>query len=403
MGSDGSVAESSAPGSQPTLEEVSELVGQQKGRVRRVGLGAGAAGLALGAGVMALVGVAAAPDEAEDAALDIELTTVAAESRDLETYVDYAGTLGYGEAVSALASVSGILTDVAAPAAGLARGDIAFAVDDEPVALLYGELPTWRDLDTNAEDGADILQLETNLAALGYTDDGAMTVDESFTSATAAALEAWEEDLGREDPDGVLTQGEVTYALGELRVDSGLERGESVEAGTEVLTAALTAEVEDAVSDDGDVTSTTTATEVVSLSISTDDQDRFEEGMAVEVELADETTVPGTVQDVADTPVRTEEGPDAALALAVTVVVDSGDGDVVEGPANVRVADAVRESVTMVPVRALVALLEGGYAVELASADGSTTALAIEIGTFDDGWVEVVGDIAPGDEVVVPS
>ncbi|MFW7413928.1 peptidoglycan-binding protein [Demequina sp. SO4-18] len=389
--------------SQPTLEEVSELVGQQKGRVRRIGLGAAAAGVTFGVGVTALVGAATAPAEAEEAAVALDLTTVAVESRDLETYTEYAGTLGYGDAVTALASDSGIVTAVADPSDALVRGDVAFSVDDEPVALLYGELPMWRDLDTDSEDGADILQLETNLAALGFTDNGDMSVDETFTTATANALEAWEQALGREEPDGVLTQGEVTYAMGELRVDSGLERGESVEAGTEVLKAALTSEVVDAVSDDGEVTSAATASEVVSLSISTNDQDQFEEGASVEVELADETVVPGTIQEVAETPERVDEGPDAELALAVTVVVDSGEGEIVEGPANVRVADAVRESVTMVPVRALVALLEGGYAVEVAGDDGSLAPVAVEIGSFEDGWVEITGDVRPGENVVVPS
>ena len=55
-----------------------------------------------------------------------------------------------------------------------------------------------------------------------------------------------------------------------------------------------------------------------------------------------------------------------------------------------------------VPVEALLALAEGGYAVELAHDDGTTSLVAVELGAFADGWVEVTGDVAEGDEVVVP-
>ena len=52
-----------------------------------------------------------------------------------------------------------------------------------------------------------------------------------------------------------------------------------------------------------------------------------------------------------------------------------------------------------VPVEAVLALAEGGYAVEVV--DGATTHLVgVELGPFVDGQVEVVGDVAEGDTVV---
>ena len=59
-----------------------------------------------------------------------------------------------------------------------------------------------------------------------------------------------------------------------------------------------------------------------------------------------------------------------------------------------------------VPVAALLAVLEGGYAVEVVDASGSTHLVAVETGLFQDGWVEVTapnGDLTVGDEIVVPS
>ena len=56
------------------------------------------------------------------------------------------------------------------------------------------------------------------------------------------------------------------------------------------------------------------------------------------------------------------------------------------------------------PVNALVALLEGGYAVEVQSADGSRHYVSVTLGLFQDGYVEVSGNgISEGDSVVVPT
>jgi hypothetical protein len=55
-----------------------------------------------------------------------------------------------------------------------------------------------------------------------------------------------------------------------------------------------------------------------------------------------------------------------------------------------------------VPVEALLALAEGGYAVERVKADGTTELVAVKLGAFADDKVEVSGDLAEGDQVVVP-
>ena len=66
-----------------------------------------------------------------------------------------------------------------------------------------------------------------------------------------------------------------------------------------------------------------------------------------------------------------------------------------------------------VPVNVLLALAEGGYALEVYEglAEGSTfegesgvdtTYVAVEIGVFTDGFVEVIGNIQEGQLVVVP-
>ncbi|MDX2467941.1 MAG: efflux RND transporter periplasmic adaptor subunit, partial [Acidimicrobiia bacterium] len=72
------------------------------------------------------------------------------------------------------------------------------------------------------------------------------------------------------------------------------------------------------------------------------------------------------------------------------------------GDASIEAIDILVENVLTVPARALVALIEGGYAVELVKPDGTTTYTAVEVGEFADGWVEVTGAVTEGDKVVVP-
>ena len=56
----------------------------------------------------------------------------------------------------------------------------------------------------------------------------------------------------------------------------------------------------------------------------------------------------------------------------------------------------------MVPSAALLALAEGGYAVEVAQSDGSTALVGVELGTFLDNEVAIFGNVDPGASVVVP-
>lgn len=150
------------------------------------------------------------------------------------------------------------------------------------------------------------------------------------------------------------------------------------------------------------MTSKSAPTQNVALTVSTDDQGKFTVGEAVTIELADGTLTDGEVSTVSQTPRRNGTGPDAALVVDVTVAVTAvPDTGLIEGPANVRVTDQSVKGATMVPVRALVALEEGGYAVQVVAADGTNKYVPVQTGVFQDGWVQITGDVAPGDKVLV--
>ena len=75
-----------------------------------------------------------------------------------------------------------------------------------------------------------------------------------------------------------------------------------------------------------------------------------------------------------------------------------------EAPVDVIVISDSAEDVMAIPVSALVALLEGGYAVELDIGNGLTQYIAVEVGFFGtNNMIAITStELQPGDLVVVP-
>ncbi len=75
---------------------------------------------------------------------------------------------------------------------------------------------------------------------------------------------------------------------------------------------------------------------------------------------------------------------------------------------TLRVVSASVPKAIVVPVSALVALKEGGYAVEVVTGknpDGTnqTKLIGVKPGLFTNGFVQVDGSLKPDTDVVVPS
>jgi hypothetical protein len=325
--------------------------------------------------------------------------------RDLEERVEVEGTLGYGEATElALTGATGAEDDgteppadgdsgggtiTGLPAVGTVvdRGRTLVEVDGEPVPLLLGPRPLWRTLGPGVEDGPDVAQLEENLVALGIATPDELTVDEDWTAATTDAVEEWQEALGVE-ATGSLAPGDAVVVPAAVRV---------VEHPTPVGGSAS-----------GTVVEVTGTTRQVTVDLEASRQTLVTDGQAVEVELPDGTVVAGTVASVGTVATTPEaDNPDEAGDPTIEVVVsldDPAQGAAYdEAPVTVRVVSSAAEGVLAVPVDALLALAEGGYAVERVAADGTTELVGVELGAFADGWVEVTGELAEGERVAVPA
>jgi hypothetical protein len=84
----------------------------------------------------------------------------------------------------------------------------------------------------------------------------------------------------------------------------------------------------------------------------------------------------------------------------------SATGRLDQAPVQVAITTATVHDVLVVPVNALLALSGGGYAVEVANADGTHHLVTVSPGVFDDAaeLVQVTGSgLAAGEHVVVPA
>ena len=119
------------------------------------------------------------------------------------------------------------------------------------------------------------------------------------------------------------------------------------------------------------IATTTATTRVVTIDLSARRQRLVKVGDAVQVELPTGRTVNGTVTEVGRvaTPAENEGQPgvgDATIAVTITLARAAQVDGLDEAPVDVGIATGVAKGVLAVPVAALLATAEGGYALELA-------------------------------------
>ncbi|HTF59063.1 MAG TPA: peptidoglycan-binding protein, partial [Actinomycetes bacterium] len=264
-----------------------------------------------------------------------------------------------------------------------------YRVDAKPVPLLYGRLPAWRPLSVGVDDGPDVRQLERNLVALGHDPDRDITVDDHFTWATRAAVRRWQEAAGLEET-GSFEQDDAVWQPGPVRVGTlDAAVGDPARPGSPVL----------------EVTSTTRQ---VTIALDASRQPYVRAGDRVDLELPGGQATTGRVRSVgkvATTPAADASGDSSAPTVELIVSLDhpKATGRLDQAPVDASITTEVRRGVLAVPVNALLALAEGGYAVEV-DRDGHRQLLGVRTGLFAEGQVEVAGGgLRAGDLVVVPA
>lgn len=294
---------------------------------------------------------------------------------DLVDRIEVTGQVGHGPQRPVTAARAGTLTWVADPGSVIDRGRPLYAVDARPVIVLFGRTPAYREL-AEGVTGPDVKILQENLAALGYRPADPAG---SFKAATTAAVKRWQKAL-RVEQTGRIALGDVVVLPGAVRV--GTVSGQlGAPATGELLTVSgterlVTAELEQA------------------------QRGHAADGAKVRLGLPDGRSATGTVRAVAAKSADDKSG-GKTTKYDVTIAIDDPALDLAEGSlVDVGFDGEKHAGVLVVPVEALLAPKEGGYALEVLDGTGRRL-VPVKLGLFADGKVEVSGaGLAAGMRVV---
>lgn len=351
-----------------------------------------AGGAAAAVVVTAVTAAAVIDSDDSSAAPEPPQGTATVTRQDLVETETVAGTLGFANARTLTPRRAGTLTWVASEGSTVKPGKTLYAIDGRRTVLMRGALPAYRTLSTGVE-GADVRQLERGLRRMGY--DG-FTVDREYTHATAAAVREWQEDLGVPE-SGVVEPGDVVFTRGPVRI------------------GAHQAEVGDLLSPGAPVIDISDPEQIVSIDLDVERQSLARKSAPVVVELPGGRRLTGrivgvgTVASAEDSSQDETDGSQSGGSDDATVEVElkldrpGRAGRLDQAPVDVELESERRDGVLTVPVTALLALVEGGYAVEVV--EGARSRLVpVEVGMFADGLVEVRGQaLREGTRVEVPS
>jgi hypothetical protein len=156
------------------------------------------------------------------------------------------------------------------------------------------------------------------------------------------------------------------------------------------------------VNDGSSVLATTESSSVILVNLPADDQDLLAVDMEVTVGMPDGSEAAAIVTDISGIATRLSSG-EVVFETTIRLLDTTVGADLDQAPVEVMVVTDSRTGVLAVPVTALLALAEGGYAVEVDSGDATTNLVAVEPGLYADAWVEVTSTgLVAGDRVVVP-
>jgi peptidoglycan hydrolase-like protein with peptidoglycan-binding domain len=338
-----------------------------------------------------------------------QIATAAVVRTNLTNTVQVGGSIGYDGSytVAALRGGGGVYTWLPEPGQVIKQDQPVYSVGNEPVPLLYGSLPAYRQFDVGMPDGADVGQLTHDLIALGYGDGLAQS--NHYSSATAAAVERWQKALGLQ-ATGEIPLGEAVFEPGPIRVTSVAPAVGTSAGGGTVLTA-------------------TSTTPVVIVDLDVSEEYLVKPGDAVTVVLPNGTSTVGghieTVGTVATCPGGGSigaggggngsadqspcEGSGSSTAstptVTVTITLDSTPPGATfdQAPVNVNITTQTAGNVLAVPVNALLALASGGYGVAVVT--GKTSHLVgVTTGLYGNTLVQISGaGLTVGTLVEVPS
>jgi peptidoglycan hydrolase-like protein with peptidoglycan-binding domain len=376
-------------------------------------------------------------------------TTAEVTSRTLTESSTVDGTLGYGSTLELYDRVAGTFTWLPAVGAVIARSGTLWRVNNEPVALMYGPVPAYRTLKEDVSKGPDVVELNQNLTALGYDPYGAITGDEVFGEATAAAVRRWQKAEGLSET-GEVELGRVIFAPGARRVTAvKVALGQDPPGGAGAKEPAAGTKEEPAAGTKGKpagskepakknrpakkhqakkeptkespskespakespgsgagagmpVLTTTSTQQLVQVKLKAEQQTLARVGRSAPVTLPGGDVVRGRIIDVGSVASAAsegekekgggggEKGEGESATIGVTLTLEHRLANLDEAPVSVELVKSIRRNVLAVPATALTATAGGGYAIETLQGR-RRVALAVTPGMFANGYVQIEG------------
>lgn len=320
----------------------------------------------------------------------VSAVTVPVEMGTLTSQLKLNATLGYGDAVE-LPAAQGVLTALPSPGQVIEIGQQVYEADGRPVVLLEGARPFWRDLSSDADDGQDVLQLEQNLARLGFFD---REPDTRFDWWTTDAVRRWQKELGLPVTGTIAATDVVVVNAPSIRIAQ--TTGKLGQSGVSPATYTATT-----------LTATAKLTPAQARELTTD--------TPVTVVLPDGTELANTIAAV--DPGGQPTGDDGQTSPPTATIQFPDQEHVAStGPASIRVivqSTEERAETLIVPATALIATAKNQYAVEVLLGE-RIVRVPVQIGLIADARVQILASgpdvegapsdaqiLETGDEVVI--
>ncbi|MDA9637257.1 hypothetical protein N9T05_01095 [bacterium] len=277
-----------------------------------------------------------------------------------------------------------------------------------------------RDLEKGKESGIDATEALAIETAQKAYDEELQVYNQGISATDALAIETAQkayDDALDEYNNGVDQVSELAKAkeeLEELRLSSRSETFSPTNAyasETSLIVGSYINEVGSAVGLNSPLYNISSIGIEVVFQVDATDQETVSLGDRVEIELPTDERVPTVISFIDQVVTQTQAGEFIEVTLEVLNPEEIETYD--QAPVKVFVITEISAGVLYVPVNALLALAEGGYALEVYEGEVETGTfngesgvdtnyIAVEIGVFTDGFVEVKGNILEGQLVVVP-
>ena len=299
------------------------------------------------------------------------------------------GTLADSGSYTVVNQATGTITSLPPVGTTVQQGGVIYRVSGKPVVLLYGRVPAYRDM-SEGLTGADVREFNKALIALGYTTRAGVLAPGLglgyFGAATAAAWEKYQTALGITVPSATVGVGQVVLLPTAAKIgawETGITPGSPAAPGTALMTA-------------------TSPVPQVTINLDPSLESEIKAGDKVQIGLPAGGVTTGVVTSVSEVASTNASG---VTSVPVYVSLDHPKAakDLSSAPVTVKVTTGSVANALVVPVTALMAR-SGGYAVEV-TGPGGHHLVQVAVGLFDDadGLVQVTGNLAPGQHVVVPA